>query len=705
MSFAIGFGVGLPFVAGGILDIGAIVTLTNLDSDGAAEEGTAIGYTLSEGTATSQRWQESASPSGPWSDTGELAATETVQINVVHSDANYLRVGVTVDGTEYFSDAVQMRYARIPANDLASIAWVVDDANADINASLSDANLTFSYAISGFPSEVVIQPTTGLISTTGFVQADIASGSGTITPSDQYGRTYPDIVSWSVALRTQATAANGLGPYTWTVDDDTLNIDFAGDFTVNGNTLSYVVAGLPAGVSDDSDGTISGTPTAASSGTITITATDEYGRQTISTASHTTSLRTQATGGADLDLSFVEASAIATTNLIQNWTLNDNTPTTLVSISPSLPAGLSAAIVGNAVNLTGTPTTVTADATYTITVADEYGRQTADTFTLEITNAITINSVTVGTITSGAVPLTVDTVQTPDGTSTMYFTWVSPGSGQPSNARIKAGEEADGSPAVLAYTRTWTTTDPAAETTAITGAHDLYVLINNGVDSNVVEVLNVVFPSASMVVELVALDASQISDPNPTATWASRAFNGTGLITALIGTWDQFSRTISSVSIDGNAATVSDALSAYTIDTDLRGFAAYEAAVSNNSGDVSVTFSGLVNRAALGLIRTENGALVDFDFVTTTSESGTLTANVTAQAGDAIVAVAMSAEFSGSAGSFSGIAGTPTFAAAGSFEWFAVVEENVTAGAKAISTNEPSTSPDRNLAVFVFRPT
>jgi hypothetical protein len=89
-----------------------------------------------------------------------------------------------------------------------------------------------------------------------------------------------------------------------------------------------------------------------------------------------------ATGGVDLDLSFQEDSAISSTNLVQNWTVNSNT-LTLVSVSPTLPAGLS---VNSSGTMTGTPTTPTADATYTLTMQDAYGRQVTDTFTLQITD-------------------------------------------------------------------------------------------------------------------------------------------------------------------------------------------------------------------------------------------------------------------------------------------------------------------------------
>jgi len=167
------------------------------------------------------------------------------------------------------------------------------------------------------------------------------------------------------------------------VDDTSVSVDATTDFTANGNTLTYTATGLPAGVTIASNGIISGTPTAASSGTIVITGQDEYGRETTSTTSHTTALRTQATGGVDLDLSFPEDSAISSTDLVQNWTANGNT-LSFVSVSPALPTGLS---IDSSGTMTGTPTTVTADATYTLTMEDEYGRETTDTFTLEITAA------------------------------------------------------------------------------------------------------------------------------------------------------------------------------------------------------------------------------------------------------------------------------------------------------------------------------
>jgi surface protein len=171
-----------------------------------------------------------------------------------------------------------------------------------------------------------------------------------------------------------------LGPFTWTVDDTSVSVNAATDFTANSNTLTYTATGLPAGVTIASNGAISGTPTAASSGTIIITAEDEYGRETTSTASHTTALRTAATAADGLGpFSFTLDEAITPVAVSSDFTTNGNTLT--YTISPALPAGLSLAANGT---LSGTPTALSASSSYTVTGQDEYGRETDSTFSLAV---------------------------------------------------------------------------------------------------------------------------------------------------------------------------------------------------------------------------------------------------------------------------------------------------------------------------------
>lgn len=197
--------------------------------------------------------------------------------------------------------------------------------------------------------------------------------------------------SGAIGVRfAKATATNLVPAPGWTVDDDTISLNFVPQFTLNGNTPTYVIVDLPTGGVDDGDGTASGTPTEdGESGTTVCIMTDQHGRVTTSTmnGTWTTAYRDAMVGGADLDLSFPVNVAITPVDLLQNWTLNGNTPTTIVSITPALPAGLSAAIVGDEVRLTGTPTSVTPDDQYTLTVEDEYERETSDTFDLQITSA------------------------------------------------------------------------------------------------------------------------------------------------------------------------------------------------------------------------------------------------------------------------------------------------------------------------------
>lgn len=225
----------------------------------------------------------------------------------------------------------------------------------------------------------------------------------------------------------------------WTVDDDSISLD--GSASGAKLTFSYAASGLPAGLDIDSGtGAITGTPTSASTGTATVTATDQYGRMLEDTFTWSTQLRAQATGGTDLDLSFPQDSAISSTDLVQNWTDNGNT-LTFVSVSPSLPTGLS---IDSSGTMTGTPTTVTADATYTLTMEDEYGRETSDTFTLETvagdTTAPTV-TITAGTQQSdGSLELTF-TDLTEDGT--MGIVWTSSDQSAVSASAVRAAAEGD----------------------------------------------------------------------------------------------------------------------------------------------------------------------------------------------------------------------------------------------------------------------
>lgn len=474
---SIGLGFGLTRGSGGI-SAAFSVTLTGLSSDSLGSYGpvgahASVGYTIAPDNGTETvKWSNSSNPAD-----AATYGTGAAPTDYTASDDSTIYLHVT-DGGETVTRAFGVRYTAGSVTESALADWTIDDdvLNVNLASDFTTTNLTGSYVITGLPSGAA-DDGDGTISGT----ADGAPESTSITATftDQYGRTIVGTYPITTVYRTQATAAGGLGPYVWEVDDgDVLNIDFKTDFTANGNTLSYVITGLPTGVSDDGDGTISGEATVVGqNGTITITATDEYGRTTVSSPTYSTdyrpqaadpsistqnitvdddtvnidasatangntltyvlttalgsatinsstgaitvpdnggafgsgdvgtgnmvvtatdeyardtvynvpynvSLRTQATAAGALDLSFVESSAITPTDLSTDWTANGNTLT--FTAVDSLPSGLSLSTAGS---LTGTPTSQTADANYTIRATDEYGRVTDSEVAIEITSA------------------------------------------------------------------------------------------------------------------------------------------------------------------------------------------------------------------------------------------------------------------------------------------------------------------------------
>lgn len=474
MALGIQLGIGLDNSVGGT--VAAVITTINGLTSGEARPGDHAGITMSvdEGTITARKW---GSTSG-----GSEYGTGTSPTTYTAGDGGLLYATATVDGEDYTASA-PIRYAAGTAPAIADgQSWTVDDTSVNIDASASGTGLTWSYALTGSTAGVTINASSGLISGT---PTGVGSGTATIIGTDQYGRTVQDTFTWSSALRTAATAADGLGPFSWTVDDTSVSVTASSDFTLNGNTLTYTATGLPTGVTIASNGVISGTPTAASSGAIVITGQDEYGREVTSTTSHTTALRAQATGGADLDLSFVEDSAISATDLTANWSENGNSLTYAI-VGTALPAGLS---VSSAGLMTGTPPTVTADATYTLRGTDEYGRVTEDTFTLEVTVAITTPVLSALSVsaqeTDGDVPLSY----TLDTDTDVHFVLTTSAT-QPTAAQIAAGQDHTGAAAPESFTAALTTSgspiNASITSTSLDGSYYIHAVVDGGADGDVI---------------------------------------------------------------------------------------------------------------------------------------------------------------------------------------------------------------------------
>jgi hypothetical protein len=149
--------------------------------------------------------------------------------------------------------------------------------------------------------------------------------------------------------------------------------------TVTGTVTTYSISpALPAGLAIDSTtGVISGTPTASSpTTTYTITATNAGGSTTT-----TVQLTVNAPLPPPSALSYPQATITATVG----QAIAADTPTVTGTVSsytvaPTLPAGLSINATTGAIS--GTPTAVTAQASYTVTATNASGSTTA---TLQIT--------------------------------------------------------------------------------------------------------------------------------------------------------------------------------------------------------------------------------------------------------------------------------------------------------------------------------
>ena len=145
--------------------------------------------------------------------------------------------------------------------------------------------------------------------------------------------------------------------------------------STGGAVASYSVApALPAGLNlDTGSGVISGTPTAVSATTTyMVTATNAAGS---TTASLTITVNAELTPPSGLTYSTNPAVYTVGVAIASNRPSSSGGAVASYSVAPALPAGLS--LDGNKGTITGTPTAVTAMATYTVTATNAKGSTTA----------------------------------------------------------------------------------------------------------------------------------------------------------------------------------------------------------------------------------------------------------------------------------------------------------------------------------------
>jgi hypothetical protein len=448
---------------------GVTLVLTGLEN-GAARPGghAAIGYVLDPDAGTATAAWGMAPGQDTWgtgSAPGDFAA----------DDGGTLWLTVT-DGEATRHASAPIRHAPGTAPAIPAQSWTVDAA-ASLEAGASGPGLIFVHAATGLPAGLSIAPGTGRI--TG-VPTGVGTGTAEVAATDQYGRTLGFGIAWTTALRAQASAAGALPDRVWTVDDTAVDLDLAGDFAANGNTLSFAVSGLPAGVSDDGDGTISGIPAAVASGPVTVLATDEYGRQVASGFSHATALRAPAAADGPLGPFTLVAGQAFSEDLSGGFAAGGNTLSFAIQ-GGALPAGATLSPAGV---LGGTVAAPVAAETFTIGATDEYGRVTTRAFTLEVTTAGGGTAPTADGAVAGpqdasgdlAVALSNLSGDAPDS----RFILTAGAQTTPSAAQVRAGTDETGAPAAASGSFAVTQAGPAATVTGLSvpsGRYHVHVVL------------------------------------------------------------------------------------------------------------------------------------------------------------------------------------------------------------------------------------
>jgi uncharacterized repeat protein (TIGR01451 family) len=137
--------------------------------------------------------------------------------------------------------------------------------------------------------------------------------------------------------------------------------------SVSGNVIGYSVSpALPSGLSlNTTTGVISGTPTVVSANaTYTVTATNSGGFATFG-------IQIQVNDIAPSGLSYNSPNVFTVGTLIGNLTPSVSGNVISYSVSPALPSGLSLNTTTGVIS--GTPTVVSANATYTVTATNSGG--------------------------------------------------------------------------------------------------------------------------------------------------------------------------------------------------------------------------------------------------------------------------------------------------------------------------------------------
>jgi serine protease len=140
-----------------------------------------------------------------------------------------------------------------------------------IQASDSASGQTLTYSATGLPAGLTINASTGLITGT---PTTATSYSVTVKATDTTNASGSASFSWTISSSTNTVTVTNPGSQAGTVGT-AVSLQIHASDSASGQTLTYSAAGLPAGLGiNSSTGLITGTPTTATSYSVTVKATD-----------------------------------------------------------------------------------------------------------------------------------------------------------------------------------------------------------------------------------------------------------------------------------------------------------------------------------------------------------------------------------------------------------------------------------------------
>ena len=153
-------------------------------------------------------------------------------------------------------------------NNLPVVATAIDDqsnndsdaVSLDVSTSFSDPDLdTLTFTATGLPTGLAIDSATGVIG--GTIDSSASQGSpyvATVTADDGNGGMVSESFNWAIA-NLEPSSISPIDDVS-SLDGDAVNLDLSVNFNdPDGDTLTFSAIGLPAGLSMDAAGVVSGT--------------------------------------------------------------------------------------------------------------------------------------------------------------------------------------------------------------------------------------------------------------------------------------------------------------------------------------------------------------------------------------------------------------------------------------------------------------